>query len=68
MSERTFLLWRGSAKRRRRTVHEHDCKFLTRRVNNGLDLDEQYEVVTAAQVPVDAHRCSHCAPRVDPAA
>jgi hypothetical protein len=59
---RTVWLWRGSA----RTVHELDCRFLTRRVNNGLRLEDQYDQVEASQVPVDAHRCKHCAPRVDP--
>jgi hypothetical protein len=58
---RTVWLWRGPA----RTVHELDCRFLTRRVNNGLRLEDQYEQVSADQVPVEAHRCRHCAPRVD---
>jgi hypothetical protein len=59
---RTVLLWRGE----RRTVHELDCRFITRRVNNGLVLEEQYDEVPVDEVPVNAHRCRHCAPRVDP--
>jgi hypothetical protein len=59
---RTVWLWRGPA----RTVHELDCGFLTRRVNNGLRLEDQYEQVSSDRVPVEAHRCRHCAPRVDP--
>jgi hypothetical protein len=48
-----------------RTVHELGCSFITRRVNNGLVLKDQYEEVHLDEVPADAPRCSFCAPRVD---
>ena len=54
---RTMLLWRGH----RRTVHELDCPFITRRVNNGLVLEDQYDEVRIEDVPADAHRCFFCA-------
>src|SRR3954453_22879739 len=54
---RKVLVWRGP----QRTVHELACPFITRRVNNGLVLEEHYDEVPVSEVPVDAPRCFHCA-------
>jgi hypothetical protein len=54
---RKVMVWRGPA----RTVHELDCRFLTRRVNNGLALEDQYDEVPVSKVPVGAKWCFFCA-------
>ena len=43
IATRTVLVWRG----KRRTVHQLDCPFITRRINNGLTLEDQYDEVPA---------------------
>ena len=54
------LVWRG----KRRTVHELDCPFNTRRVNHGLALEDHYDEVPARAGPVGSPRCFFCAARV----
>jgi hypothetical protein len=52
--------------RRRHTVHELDCWKLHKMwANPELDLSESdYDKMRAADVPLEYHRCRHCAPGV----
>jgi hypothetical protein len=60
---RTVLINRGRGKA---TIHEHSCSFITRRINNGLRLEDKYEEIAVDQVPANAVTCHWCAAPVDP--
>jgi hypothetical protein len=60
---RTVLINRGQ---RKPTIHEHNCSFITRRINNGLRLGGKYEEIAVDKVPPDARPCHWCAAPVDP--
>jgi hypothetical protein len=60
---RTVLINRGRGKP---TIHERNCSFITRRINNGLRLGDKYEEIAIDDVPPDASPCHWCAAPVDP--